>query len=95
MNNNLPDGDKGQKDLPGYRGVPKISNMVMIMWGLVLLLVASAGLAHVAGGLQSLGVIWAYHICATTGGLCEHPDWLAIGAGGIAAAYLLLRRVSV
>ena len=70
-------------------------NMVMIMWGLVLLLVASAGLAHVAGGLQSLGVIWAYRICATTGGLCEHPDWLVIGAGGIAAAYLLLRRISV
>jgi len=68
-------------------------NMAMIMWGPVLLLVVTAGLTHVAGGLQGQGVRWAYQVCLTTGGLCDHPDWLAIAAACAALAYFVLNRI--
>jgi hypothetical protein len=67
--------------------------MVMVMWGLLLLIVVAAGLGHVAGGLQGQGVVWAYKICAVTGGICNLPDWVPITAGCLALAYLVLRQV--
>jgi hypothetical protein len=47
----------------------------------------------VAGGLQGHGVVWAYKVCSVTGGICDHPDWVAIAAGCLGLGYLVLRRV--
>jgi hypothetical protein len=68
-------------------------DMVVVMWGLLLLLIVAAGLGQVAGGLQGQGVVWAYKDCSVTGGICDHPDWVAIAAGCLGLGYLVLRRV--
>jgi hypothetical protein len=69
--------------------------MSAVMWGLLLLLIVWAGLANVVGGLQSLGVRWAYQVCVATGPLCDHPGWLAIAAASTAVAYAVMKRISV
>ncbi len=80
--------------MPRYASNSGRCDMVAVMWGLLLLLVVSAGLANVAGGLQGQGVRWAYQVCASTGGLCDHPGWLAIAAGCMALVYVVMKRAS-
>jgi hypothetical protein len=65
------------------------------MWGLFLLLFVAAGLAHVAGGLQGQGVRWAYQVCTSTGGLCDHSELAAISAGCAALIYVLVSKIRV
>ena len=64
------------------------------MWGLALVLFATAGFAVMANDLQGRGTHWAYHVCSNSWGMCDHPEWVAAVAAVLAVAYLVRNRIS-
>jgi hypothetical protein len=61
---------------------------------LAVTLGASAYVAHAASQQLYDGTPWAHRVCSAAGPFCNHPEWLAYGAGGFVVLALLSLAVS-
>jgi len=52
------------------------------------------GVFFLTSGFQTFGYNWAEQQCQVLGGVCIHPEWLAVGAGLVALAAFLWKRGS-
>jgi hypothetical protein len=64
----------------------KVREGTISMKGMVLF-VAGAGIVFLASAVQTFGTNWLGQVCPYPGP-CFHPEWLAVGIGLLAAAYI-------
>jgi hypothetical protein len=63
--------------------------MMRLLFLLAVMLGASAYLTYTASQQLWDGTPWAQKVCSTAGPFCQHPEWLAYGAGGFALLAVL------
>jgi hypothetical protein len=63
----------------------------LIMFAALLILILATAFFFIVGDLASHSTIWAYQVCTATGPLCNHPEWIGIAAGIVAALHVINR----
>jgi hypothetical protein len=65
------------------------------MWVFAPLLVIICGLIYLASALRAKGIYWAYKVCKGTWILCDHSEWVVIGAGLILISFIAFNKNTV
>ena len=66
--------------------------MSTVALALTIILAVATAAFYIASGYGG-GSPWARDVCSLSRDLCNNPAWVAVGTAGMAAIYLMLRRL--